>query len=434
MTPDPPDPTDPPDLPAPLDRVRQVLAAAHRTEWARVLAATVRVTRDLDLAQECCQDAYARALQTWPASGIPASPGGWLTTVARNRAKDVLQRESRFRRVMPQLVVDDPVEDPAADPNGSPAEVPVDDRLALIFICCHPTLSGDAQVALSLRLLCGLSTAEVASAFLVTESTMAARITRAKKKISGARIPFRVPSDRDLPERVAVVLDVLHLVFSTGHTAPIGDQLVRNDLLDNAIGLTRQLRELLPDQPEVAALLALMLLIDARRDSRLTPAGELVLLPDQDRSRWDRGKIDEGARLLAAALAGSSPGTFAVQAAIAAVHAEAACWDDTDWAEIVGLYDLLRARWPSPVVELNRAVAIGMRDGPQAGLDALQPLLDESTIATYSYLSAARADFLRRLHRWTEAADAYQEALALTDNAVERSFLSGRLGQVRAHR
>jgi RNA polymerase sigma-70 factor (ECF subfamily) len=410
--------------------VNEAVAQVHRREWARVLAATVRVTRDLDLAEECAQDAYTQALRTWGTRGVPARPGAWLTTVARNRAKDILRRESVLRSALPLLVVDDVV----AGPDADQVDLPVaDDWLRLIFTCCHPALSRDAQVALTSRLVCGLSTAEVARAFLVQESAMAARITRAKRKISTARIPYRVPARRDLPERVGAVLDVVHLVFTTGHAAPAGERIVRRDLVDGAIHLARALHRLLPHHHDITGLLALMLLTDARRDTRRSGAGELVLLADQDRSRWNTRQIDEGTALLAEALRHQAPTRYAVQAAIAAVHAEAARWEDTDWTEIVGLYDVLRGLWPSPVVELNRAVAIGFRDGPRAGLAAVVPLLDEPALATYAYLSAARADFLRRLGRWAEAAGAYAEAVAMTDNEVERAFLTGRLEEVRTH-
>ena len=384
-----------------------------------MLAATVRVTRDLDLAEECTQDAYTHALAAWATGGIPDRPGAWLTTVARNRAVDALRRESAWRRTLPLLVMEEPVAGPAED-----------DLLRLIFTCCHPALAPDAQVALTLRLLCGLSTAEVARAFLVQHTTMAARITRAKKKIAAARIPYRVPGPDELGERVDAVLAVLHLVFTTGHTAPIGAALARRDLVHAALDLTRMLRRLLPGHAGVTGVLALLLLTDARRDTRVTADGRLVLLADQDRGRWDRARIAEGVALLGEALRAAAPSRYAVQAAIAAVHAEAPTWADTDFVEIVGLYDVLRELWPSPVVELNRAVALGERDGPQAGLDALTPLLAEPTLATYGYLSAARADFLRRLDRRAEAAGAYEEALALTDNDVERAFLAERLAEL----
>ena len=399
---------------------------SHRRDWSRVLAATVRLTRDLDLAEECAQDAYAQALQTWAEIGVPDRPDAWLVTVAANRARDAIRRESVLRRALPLLVTDEMTPGPGDEFD--------DDRLRLVFTCCHPALSRDAQVALTLRLVCGLSTAEVARAFLVSESTMAARVTRAKKKIVAARIPYKVPSPEHLAERVNAVLEVVHLVFTTGHAAPVGAHLIRRDLVDSAIGLARMLHLLMPNDVEIGALLALLLLIDARRDSRLSDTGRLLLLSKQDRTRWDAQQIAEGVALLTGVLRRRPPTRYAVEAALAAVHAEAPTWQDTDWTEIIGLYDVLLQLWPSPVVELNRAVALGMRDGPQAGLDALTPLLAEPALATYGYLSAARAEFLRRLRRWVEAAEAYQEALTLTDNDVERAFLTERLGDVDAHR
>jgi RNA polymerase sigma-70 factor, ECF subfamily len=405
--------------------VAAAVAQAHRRHWARVLAATAHVTRDLDLAEECTQDAYAQALQSWTQTGIPDRPGAWLIATARNRARDVRRRESVLRRTLPLLVPEESV--------GAPEEVVDDDRLRLIFTCCHPALSRDAQVALTLRLVCGLSTAEVARAFLVSESTMAARITRAKKKIAAARIPYRVPSPDQLAERAGAALEVVHLIFTTGHTAPVGADLVRRDLVDNAISLARMLHLLMPKEAEVNALLALLLLIDARRDTRLSTGGRLLLLSEQDRTRWDTALISEGVGLLTAALRRQPPTRYAIEAAIAAAHAEAPTWQDTDWPEIVALYDVLLQLWPSPVVELNRAVAVGLRHGPQAGLDALAPLLADPALATYGYLSAARADFLRQLHQWAHAAEAYEEALMLIDNDVERAFLSERLGEVQTH-
>ena len=406
----------------------EAVAAAHRAHWAGVLAATVRITRDLDTAEECVQDAYAQALRTWPAAGIPDRPAAWLRTVAGNRARDLLRRESVWRRAMPLLVEDATATAP--DPQDA-AESPAvaDDTLRLIFTCCHPALSREARVALTLRLVCGLSTAEVARAFLVQESTMAARITRAKKKIAAARIPYRVPTAADLPERVSAVCDVVHLVFTTGSNAPVGERLIREDLVASAVGLARTLHRLLP-VAEPAGLLALLLLIDARRATRTTDTGVLILLEDQDRSLWDRELIGEGTDLLTEALRGGPPTRYAVQAAIAAVHAEAPAFGATDWAEIVALYDVLLGLWPSPVVELNRAVALGMRDGPRAGLAALDALAAEPALATYRYLSAARADFLRRLGRWPEAVTAYEEALLLTDNESERAYLAMRLATI----
>ena len=434
--------------------VAAAVADAHRREWAFVLAATVRVTCDLDLAEECVQDAYARALDTWGTAGIPARPGAWLTTVARRRALDLLRRDATARRALPLLVTDPalaPRPDAAADELAAPelagpelagpepgGPVPVkladpavaDDRLRLVFTCCHPALATDAQVALSLRLLCGLSTAEVARAFLVSEATMAARITRAKKKIAAARIPYRVPPRAELPARVDAVLTVVHLMFSTGYAAPTGDELMREDLAERSLDLARMLRVLLPGHGEVAGLLALILLTDARRGARVDEAGRLVLLADQDRARWDPAKINEGVALVREALGQGAPGRFAVMAAIAAVHDEAPRFGDTDWPQIVGLYDLLMRRWPSPVVALNRAVAVGFADGPAEGLAALDALAASPELAGYGYLSASRAEFLRRLGRTGEARLAYEEALLLTGNAVERDFLAARLDQL----
>ena len=399
------------------------VADAHRREWGFVLAATVRVTRDIDLAEECVQDAYAQALRVWDERGVPARPAAWLTTTARNRALDLLRRESTWRRLMPMVVEDPVVDEPAL---GEDDEIP-DDRLRLICTCCHPALAPEARVALTLRLLCGLTTAEVARAFLVSEPTMAARITRAKKKIAGARIPYRVPSAADLPARIEAVLAVVHLVFTTGHSAPIGPELRRADLVERALDLARILRRLLPDDADVAGLLALILLTDARRATRTTEEGRLLLLADQDRSKWDRAEIAEGVALVREALRRRPPGRFALQAAIAAVHAESPTWADTDWAEIVALYDLLRQVWPSPVVALNRAVAVGFARGPSAGLAELDALATEPQLAGYGYLAASRADLLRRLGRTDEARLAYEEALVLTGNEVEREFLKQRL-------
>ncbi|GAA2027168.1 sigma-70 family RNA polymerase sigma factor [Catenulispora yoronensis] len=410
--------------------VVEAVARAHRDHWGAVLAATVRLVRDLDTAEECVQDAYAQALRTWPATAVPDHPEAWLKTVARNRARDLLRRESAWRRALPLLVEEDLTPDPQdAD---EPPFVP-DDMLRLVFTCCHPALSRDARVALTLRLVCGLSTAEVARAFLVQESTMAARITRAKKKIATARIPYRVPDAADLPERLSAVCEVVLLVFTTGENAPVGPVLVRDDLVACALHLARTLHRLLPEATEPTGLLALLVLIDARRRTRVDAEGRPVLLADQDRSRWDRDRIAEGVELLDQALRAGPPTRYAVQAAVAAVHAEAPTFEATDWSEIVGLYDLLLRLWPTPVVELNRAVALGMRDGPQAGLDALESLATEPALATYRYLSATRADFLRRLTRWPEAATAYEEALLLSDNDAERGFLEGRLREARGH-
>jgi RNA polymerase sigma factor (sigma-70 family) len=406
--------------------VSAAVVDAHRREWAYVLAATVRVTRDLDLAEECVQDAYAKALTAWPAAGVPASPGAWLTTTARRRALDLLRRDATARRALPLLRTDQVVPGP-----GEKDPPPIgDDRLRLVFTCCHPALAQQAQVALTLRLLCGLSTAEVARAFLVSEPTMAARITRAKKKITTARIPYRVPAPAELPARVSAVCEVVYLLFTTGHAAPAGDALVRRDLLERSLDLARMLRTLLPGDPDVAGMLALLLLTEARREARVDDSGQLVLLADQDRDRWDKPAIGEGADLVREALRRRPPGRYALMAAIAAVHDQAPSWDQTDWREIVALYDLLVQLWPSPVVALNRAVAVGLADGPATGLAALDELAAEPQLAGYGYLAAARADFLRRLGRLDDARTAYQEALLLTENTVERQFLTERLTQL----
>jgi RNA polymerase sigma factor (sigma-70 family) len=382
----------------------------------------VRVTRDLDAAEECVQDAYAKALSTWGERGIPSNPAAWLTTTARRRALDLLRRDALWRRNIP-LLVEEEIEPPLflAQP-GIP-----DDRLRLICTCCHPALSTEAQVALTLRLLCGLATPDVARAFLVSEATMAARITRAKKKIAAAGIPYRVPSAAELPDRIDSVLTVLHLLFTTGHTAPAGSDLVRRDLVERAVQLVRMLRTLVPGSADVAGLLALMLLTDARRATRVDTAGNLVILADQDRSKWDHAEIAEGIELVREALRRRPPGRFALQAAIAAVHAEAPTWDATDWIEIVGLYDLLVQVWPSPVVALNRAVAVGFAQGPEAGLAEIDALADEPQLAAYSYLASARAQFLARLGRAEEARLAFSEAIVLTENQVEREFLARKL-------
>jgi RNA polymerase sigma-70 factor (ECF subfamily) len=305
-----------------------------------------------------------------------------------------------------------------------------DDRLRLIFTCCHPALSVETQVALALRLLCGLTTAEVARGFLVSEATMAARLTRGKKKIRDARIPYRVPPDEDLPERLDAVLAAIHLVFTTGHTAPTGSVLVRRDLVDSARGLAEMLHALLPNESDATGLLALILLTDARHQARLDEEGSLALLSEQDRSRWDLDAMAEGRALVRRALEGGPPGRFTLMAAIAAVHSEASSWEATDWREIVGLYDVLMRTWPSPVVALNRAVAVGFADGPEAGLVALAALEAEPQLSTYGYLASARADFLRRLGRLAEARVAYEVALAQQSNDVERSFLQRRLQEL----
>jgi RNA polymerase sigma-70 factor, ECF subfamily len=414
--------------------VSAAVADAHRREWAFVLAATARVAGDLDLAEECVQDAYAAALITWTSQGVPRNPGAWLTTAARRRAIDAKRRDRVLRAKLPLLIEPDPPVATSAPPGaGQPEEedeVIPDDRLRLIFTCCHPALAREAQVALTLRLVCGLTTVEIAQAFLVAEATMAARVTRAKKKISAARIAYRVPPPAELPDRLDAVLTVVHLLYTTGHTAPGGDNLVRADLVDRAIGLARMLRTLMPDEREVGGLLALILLTDARRATRADPHGRLLLLEEQDRSQWDRTAIAEGTALVPWALTGGRPGRFVLQAAIAALHAEAPSYAQTDWPQIVALYDLLLRAWSSPVVALNRAVAVAMAQGPAAGLAQIGDLEADGRLDAYRYLPATKADLLRRLGRWEAAAQAYRDALALTDNAAEREFLARRLTEV----
>ncbi|MGW5570859.1 RNA polymerase sigma factor [Nocardia thailandica] len=408
------------------ERVRAAVDLAHRREWAFVLAATVRLVRDFDLAEECVQEAYATALTAWAADGVPARPGAWLTTVARRRALDLLRRADTLRRALPKLVVEENADDTAERvlAHLDNPEIP-DDRLRLISTCCHPALAPQAQVALTLRLVCGVTTAEVARAFLVSEATMAARITRAKKKIAVAAIPYRVPSVRELPQRLDAICAVVHLLFTTGHTAPAGDVLVRADLADRARQLARMMHALVPDDPSVTGLLALVLLTDARRAARVDDAGNLCTLEHQDRSRWDRAAIAEGVALVKRALPHTD--RYTLQAAIAAVHDEAPTWADTDWREIIGLYRLLLREAPSPVVRLNHAVAVGLAGDPERGLALLSPLSGEPALAAYGYLEAARAAFLADLGRTADAIAAYEAALLLTDNAVEHAHLRRRL-------
>lgn len=405
--------------------VATAVADAHRREWAFVLAATVAVAGDLGAAEEAAQDAFETALTAWAHAGVPRSPGAWLTTVARRKALDRLRHAAVEQRALPRLLAD---ADSEADARDEEAAAFPDDRLRLIFTCCHPALSEEARIALTLRLVCGLETAEVARAFLVTESTMAARITRAKQKIARARIPYRVPSADELPERLDPVLDVVHLIYTAGHTAPSGSSLTRPDLAERALELAGLLRELLPGNRDVAGLLALVVLTEARAPARETADGRLVLLEEQDRSAWNRTAIAGGVRLLEEALGGPDrPGRFPILAAIAAVHDQSPDWASTDWAQIVGLYDVLLELWPSPVVRLNRAIAVGFERGPEAGLRELEVLASDPLLARYPYLAAARADFLRRLGARDEAALAYEEALVFAGNEVERRFLAERL-------
>src|SRR5690349_21520637 len=411
----------------PGDESAAAVADAHRREWAFVLAATARVAGDIDLAEECVQDAYVAALDVWSRQGVPRNPGAWLTTAARRRAIDALRRDRTLRGKLPLLI--EPAA-PVASSSPPPAPAGEDDRLRLVFTCCHPALAREAQVALTLRLVCGLTTTEIAQAFLVPEPTMAARVTRAKKKISAARIAYRVPGAAELPDRLDAVLTVVHLLYTTGHMAPAGENVVRGDLVERAIDLARMLRSLMPDEREVRGLLALLLLTDARRATRADADGRLLLLAEQDRSLWDRAVIAEGAALVPWALRGGGPGRFALQAAIAALHAEAPSYGETDGPEVVALYDALLRVWSSPVVALNRAVAVAMARGPDAGLAQIGELEADGRLSGYRYLPAAKADLLRRLGQPEAAAQAYRAALALTDNAAERDFLARRLTEV----
>ena len=401
-----------------------------REEHSRLLASLVRQFGDLDLAEEVAADAVEAALQRWPVDGVPGRPAAWLLTTARRRAIDLLRRNRSYATRLALLQVD--VDRAAAEwsgPEPDDGDVP-DDRLRLFFTCCHPALALDAQIALTLRCLAGLDTPEVARAFLLPTATAAQRIVRAKRKIREARIPFRVPTAAELPGRLPGVLRVLYLIFTEGYAASAGAELIRVELTDEAIRLTRILHRLLPAEREVAGLLALLLLTDARRAARTGPAGELVLLAEQDRSRWDADRIAEGRALLERALPGGSPGPYAVQAAIAAVHDEAPDAARTDWPQIVALYDVLVQLTPSPLVELNRAVALAMRDGPAAGLARLDELAADPRLRGYHLLPAARADLLRRLGRRAEAVSAYREALALVGNDPERAFLQLRLAEL----
>lgn len=394
-----------------------------------MLAATARVTRDLDAAEEAVQEAYVQALRTWSRDGVPSRPGAWLTTVARRVALNERRRQQVLERKLPLLMV--PETDYPPD-SGSTVEF-ADDRLRLIFICCHPALGQQAQVALTLRLVCGLTTSEIAQAFLVGEATMAARITRAKKKIATARIPYAVPSAEQLPERLDAALTAIHLLYATGHTARSGEQLVRDELTDRALDLARMLHLLLPDAPEPGGLLALLLVHHARRTTRTDVRGRLQRMAEQDRSAWDRELIAEADRLVVAALRAGPPGRFTLQAAIAALHGQAPSYPETDWPQILTLYDQLLRVWPSPVVALNRAVALSMVVGPKAALAELERLHQAGRLAGYRYAAATRADLLYRLGRYQEAAGAYREALALSGNAAEQEFLTGRIDSCATH-
>jgi RNA polymerase sigma-70 factor (ECF subfamily) len=394
--------------------------AVFREHYGRAVAVLTRLLGDIDAAEEAVQDAFLTAVQRWPADGVPPSPAGWIITTARNRAIDRLRREgSRADRHTQAALLQ-------ADPEPVEEGPVPDDRLRMVFTCCHPALAVPAQVALTLRLLGGLTTAEIAVAFLVSEPTMAQRLVRAKGKIRDARIPYRVPHEAELPDRLPAVLAVVYLIFTEGHRATSGERLVREDLCAEAIRLGRLLAALMPDEPEVIGLLALMLLSQSRRPARETSDGGLVLLPDQDRARWDGALIAEGQTLVRACLRRNRPGPYQLQAAINAVHSDAATAADTDWRQIVALYDQLLAVMPTPVVALNRAVAVAEVDGAEAGL----ALVDALDLPHLPLLSAVRAELLRRLGRDSEAVQAYDAAIALTGNGAERTFLQGRRGSL----
>ncbi|MFE3120553.1 RNA polymerase sigma factor [Streptomyces niveus] len=406
--------------------VRRAVEDAHRREWAAVLAATVRVTRDLDLAEECVQDAYAAALVEWARGGVPDRPGAWLTTAARHNALDALRRARTLRSKLHLLIEPEPDSEPESAPKPAPAP---DDRLRLVFLCCHPALAPAAQIALTLRLVCGVPTPDIARAFLVSEPTMAARVTRAKKKLVAARVPFRMPTPAELPDRLDSVLTTIHLLFTTGHTAPAGPTVTKDDLAGRALDLARMLHGLLPDEREVRGLLALLLANHARRATRTTDNGRPSLLAEQDRTAWDQEAIAEAHELVLGALRGGDPGRYALQAAIAALHASAPTYAETDWEQILVLYDALLAIWSSPVVALSRAVAVAMVEGPATALAEVEALEQDERLAGYRYLPAVKADLLRRLERPADAAVAYERALALADNDAERAFLTDRLAQ-----
>ncbi|MEU3623182.1 RNA polymerase subunit sigma-24 [Amycolatopsis coloradensis] len=402
------------------------IAAVFRAERGRIVATLIRLTGDWDLAEECVQDAFARALERWPREGVPRRPGAWLTTVARNGAFDRLRRKANEATVVREAAIRSLFDEPM-DLDDSGIQ---DDQLRLIFTCCHPALPPEARVALTLRVITGLTTAEIASAFMVSEATMTKRLVRAKQKIRNAGIPYRVPPAHLLPERTGAVLAVLYLLFSEGYAASAGAELIRQQLCADAIDLATTLSQLMPDEPEALGLLALMLLHDARREGRVDDSGELVPLEQQDRTRWDTGKIARGVELLETVLRRGSPGPYQIQAAIAACHATAAETAAIDWAQIAQLYGQLVTMNRSAVVELNRAVAVAMADGPAEGLALVDALTEAGELDGYHLLPATRADLLRRMDRRGEAAAAYHQALVLAPTDTERRYLAKRLSEV----
>jgi RNA polymerase sigma-70 factor (ECF subfamily) len=406
--------------------IREAVDNIYRSESRRVFATLIRFLGDFDLAEEALHDAFAAAVEQWARDGLPANPRAWLVTTGRFKAIDAVRRRARFDASLEKIA--GKLETTAAkSPDGD--EGLEDDRLRLIFTCCHPALPAATQVALTLREVCGLTTEEIAAAFLTTPATLAQRIVRGKARIREAHIPYELPSFEDLPERLNSVLSVIYLVFNEGYSATSGEALVRRDLAEEAIRLGRLLLELLPD-PEVMGLLALMLLQDSRREARTSPDGEMVLLQDQDRSRWNRGQIVEGSTLVERALSSRRFGVYTLQAAIAAVHANAATPAQTDWAQIVALYDVLARAEPSPVIELNRAVAVAMRDGPAAGLELIDSILAHGDLLDYHLAHAARADLQRRLGKNADARESYRRALALARQGPEQRFLLKRLAEL----
>ncbi len=409
--------------------LHQEVEALYRAESRRVLATLIRLLGDFDLAEEALHDAFVAALERWPVDGMPVNPRAWLVSAGRFRAIDHLRRRASFTARSAELARELAGVTPSPDASLNGGDEIVDDRLRLMFTCCHPALGADAQVALTLRTLGGLTTEEIAHCFLMPPPTLAQRIVRAKHKIREARIPYEVPERHELPDRLDAVLAVLYLIFNEGYAPTFGDEPTRADLCAEAIRLARTLVELLPE-PEAEGLLALMLLHGSRRPARQSADGEIVLLESQDRSLWNREEIREGLARTQRALRSPRFGAYALQAAISAVHAEAACADDTDWRQIVGLYDVLLRLQPSPVVELNRAVAIAMHDGPERGLAVVDALLARGELPDYQLAHAARADLLRRLGRVREALDAYQRALQLTAQAPQRRFLQRRIAEL----
>ncbi len=409
------------------EAVEVALASAHEQYWSRVTGTLAREMRDLDLAEEAAQDAFVTALEAWQRSGIPEHQLAWLLTVARRKALDRIRREATLARKLPQLIVPDDDDFATDDPDHFP-----DDQLRLLFTCCHPAIAPEARVALALRMVCGLETATVARLFIVPLPTMAARITRAKKKIASAGIAYRVPRPDELPSRLPAVLSTIYLLFTAGHTAPAGPNLVSPELVRRSLALARLLSALMPDEPEVLGLFALLRLSDARRETRVDGRGRLLLLEDQDRSRWDRVAIGEGVATLERSLGltrGRLPGRYVLQAAIEAVHLDAPSYDETDWPQLLALYVLLREVAPSPLVDLNQAVVLAKVAGPEAGLAALDGLADWRGGEQYYLYAAARADVLRLLGRTQDALGEYRRARSLTSNEAERAFLETRIAE-----